>query len=63
MKTFESLFAGLFDDLLADEVGALVELVDGQGAFGAGLGLFGQFGEQGFKRLHVVQILFLRLLL
>ena len=27
----------------------LVELVDGQGAFGAGLGLFGQFGEQGFN--------------
>ena len=36
---------GLFDDLLADEVRALGELVYGQGAFGLGDGLLGQFGE------------------
>ena len=35
----------LFDDLLADEVRALGELVHGQGAFGLGDGLLGQFGE------------------
>ncbi len=42
----------LLDDLLADEVGALVEFIDGQRPLRTGLCLFGQFCEQRFKSLH-----------
>src|SRR5690606_11602347 len=46
----------LLDDLLADEVHAGIELVDGSGSGGAGLGLVAQLGEQVLERFHASRL-------